>query len=75
MKGRKLEMRWGEIPKYLQKLKKKKNKVVVPVTKILLLSFSEFQKYHENFVEILKNTMKLNIKIKTTDNPTINENI
>lgn len=74
MKGRKLEMRWGEIPKYLQKLKKK-NKVVVPVTKILLLSFSEFQKYHEIFVEILKNTMKLNIKIKTTDNPTINENI
>lgn len=53
----------------------KKNKVVVPVTKILLLSFSEFQKYHEIFVEILKNTMKLNIKIKTTDNPTISENI
>lgn len=73
MKGRKLEMRWGEIPKYLQKSKKKKSGR--SCHKILLLSFSEFQKYHEIFVEILKNTMKLNIKIKTTDNPTISENI
>lgn len=53
----------------------KKKKVVVPVTKILFLCFSEFQKYHEIFVEKLKNTIKLNIKIKTTDNLTISENI
>lgn len=37
--------------------------MVVSVTKILFLCFSEFQKY-EIFVKKFKNTIKLNIKIK-----------